>query len=101
MSDLIRIVRMTFKEEEIDNFLSVFNESKEKIRSFKGCKHLELHKDYSAPNIFSTYSIWEDEEALNGYRTSDLFKGVWSKTKPLFSEKAVAFSNKRAVVVKE
>ena len=37
-----RIVKMTFREEELDNFLQVFEASKDKIRNFPGVKHLEL-----------------------------------------------------------
>jgi len=85
---------MTFQEDKTEDFLKVFNESKNKIRGFEGCKHLELHQDYHKPNVFSTFSIWEDDKALDGYRHSDLFKGVWANTKVLFAEKPVAFSNK-------
>ncbi|MEM7107299.1 MAG: putative quinol monooxygenase [Bacteroidota bacterium] len=99
MSDLIRIVRMTFRKDEVDNFLSVFEESKEKIKGFEGCLHLELHRDFNEKNIFSTYSIWESQEALDRYRTSKLFKEVWTKTKPLFKEKPIAFSNKSILKV--
>ena len=91
---LIRIVRMSFKEEEVDNFLNVFNKNKQKIRNFPGCMHLELHKDYEHDNIFSTYSHWEDDNALDNYRHSALFKEVWAKTKVLFADKPIAFSNK-------
>lgn len=96
---LIRIVRMTFQEDNVDDFLKVFEASKEKIKGFEGCEHLELHKDYHAPNIFSTYSIWVNDAALDNYRHSELFKGVWKQTKPLFKEKPVAFSNRRHIVV--
>lgn len=91
---LIRIVRMTFQDDKVEDFLKVFEASKNKIRAFEGCKHLELHRDYSKPNVFSTYSHWEDDKALDGYRHSKLFKGVWAQTKPLFSAKPIAFSNK-------
>lgn len=90
---------MTFKEDKVDDFLTVFNESKNKIRSFPGCQHLELLKDYSQPNIFSTYSIWEDDDALNAYRHSELFEGVWANTKALFSDKPMAFSSKKYIEV--
>lgn len=97
---LIRIVRMTFKEEEVDNFLQVFNKSKHKIRSFPGCRHLELHRDYNKDNVYVTYSLWDNEDALNGYRNSPLFKSVWSDTKALFAEKPLAFSHKEVMTVK-
>ncbi|MBO3700200.1 putative quinol monooxygenase [Roseivirga sp. E12] len=96
---LIRIVRMTFRPEERDAFLSLFDEKKENIRHFAGCSHLELLEDYSDSNVFSTYSYWEDEEALNAYRNSDLFAEVWTNTKSKFAAKPVAFSLKKFVQV--
>ena len=90
---------MTFKEAEIDNFLSLFYASKEKIRNFEGCQHLSLLKDYDHPNIMTTYSIWKDQSALNQYRQSALFKEVWSKTKVKFDAKPVAFSLEELVTV--
>ncbi|MDN5200163.1 antibiotic biosynthesis monooxygenase family protein [Fulvivirgaceae bacterium BMA10] len=96
---LVRIVRMTFKEDCIDDFLKLFQKTSMKIRHFTGCTHLELLREYHHENIFITYSYWESEEALNNYRDSELFKEVWSNTKVLFAEKPVAFSFKRFVVV--
>ncbi len=90
---LIRIVRMTFREAEIDNFLDLFSESKSKIRAFPGCQHLELHRDLDHPNVLATYSWWTGPEALENYRHSPLFKEVWARTKVLFADKPVAFSH--------
>ncbi len=91
---LIRIVRMTFYEDKVGDFLQIFEESKYKIRAFPGCSHLELHQDCNANHVFSTYSYWDNEEAINKYRNSGLFKSVWSRTKALFAEKTMAFSHK-------
>lgn len=90
---------MTFREDEVDNFLEVFNDSKRKIKNFEGCQHLELLKDYHQPNIFSTYSIWENDLALDAYRHSELFKEVWKQTKALFKEKPIAFSSEKYIEV--
>ena len=91
---LIRIVKMTFKPEETSNFLELFKQIKEKIRNVEGCDYLELMEDYDDPNSFSTYSKWLDEQALNAYRQSQLFDGVWAKTKAMFAKKPIAFSLK-------
>lgn len=96
---LIRVVRMTFRPEERNNFLELFDQCKEKIRHFKGCSHLELLEDYNDPNVFSTYSYWEDEAALNAYRHSELFAEVWANTKSKFAAKPVAFSLKKFIQV--
>ena len=93
----VRIVKMSFQPEKIDNFLANFNEKKEFIRNSKGCRLLELYKDKTNPNIFFTYSYWETEEDLENYRNSDLFKGVWAKTKVLFNDKPLAWSVNKEV----
>ena len=92
---LIRVVRMTFRPEEVPAFLENFEAHKILIRNFPGCRHLELWQDENQKNIFVTYSHWESEAALNQYRDSQLFKSVWSFTKTLFSEKPQAWSTKK------
>lgn len=87
-----RIVKMKFKEQNIDEFLSNFKNVKENIRNFPGCKFLELYQDKNDKTIFFTYSRWNTEEDLENYRKSDLFKKVWSRTKPLFDKRAQAWS---------
>lgn len=89
---IIRIVKMTFERSEIENFRLLFEENNEKIRHFEGCRFLELYQDIKNKNIFFTYSHWENEEALNDYRHSELFKNVWGQTKILFKEKPEAWS---------
>jgi quinol monooxygenase YgiN len=98
---LIRVVRMTFRPEEVPAFLENFEAHKILIRNFPGCRHLELWQDHNQKNIFVTYSHWESEEALNQYRDSELFKSVWNYTKALFSEKTQAWSTKKIQEVGE
>lgn len=88
----VRIVKMKFKKENIPTFKSLFEKNKVAIRGFEGCSFLELYQDKKDETIFFTYSYWEDEEYLEAYRNSDFFKGVWSKTKTLFSAKPEAWS---------
>jgi len=96
---LVRIVKMTFKEEEIENFKTMFDEKKQFIRNFEGCNFLELYQDKNKPTIFFTYSYWENENALENYRHSDLFKSVWATTKAKFSDKAEAWSVNKLVTL--
>ncbi len=92
---LIRIVRMTFRPDGVNDFLENFELNKSAIRNSPGCHHLELWQDEHQKNIFVTYSHWESEAHLNQYRDSELFKSVWSFTKALFAEKPQAFSTKK------
>lgn len=87
-----RIVKMTFQANQVDTFLTIFEEKKKHIRAFPGCHHLELFQDIHCPEIFFTYSYWDHEAALNAYRHSDLFKSTWKDTKTLFADKPVAWS---------
>ena len=96
---IIRIVKMTFAPEKVNEFLNVFNESKHLIRNMQGCTHLELLNDIDSPNVFFTYSYWNSENDLNHYRQSTLFAGVWAKTKNLFIAKAEAWSVEQKVVL--
>ncbi|GGK32096.1 antibiotic biosynthesis monooxygenase [Yeosuana aromativorans] len=89
---LVRIVKMSFSENSINNFLNTFESNKNKIKNFKGCQLLELYRDKKDPTIFFTYSYWDSESDLEQYRQSELFKTVWSQTKPLFNAKPEAWS---------
>ena len=91
---ITRIVKLSFKEEHIEEFQAIFEESKQKIISQKGCLKVEMLQDISAKNIFFTYSWWVSEEDLNNYRNSVLFAGVWAQTKILFNDKPMAWSTK-------
>ena len=89
---IVRIVKMTFREETIAGFLDNFEKHKMQIREFEGCEKLELLRDTKNPNIFFTHSYWQSETHLESYRHSDLFKGVWTFTKSLFADKPQAWS---------
>lgn len=90
---LVRIVKMEFREECIQQFIELFESRKELIRNFPGCQHLQLLQGEGPLNkIFYTYSYWDSEEDLNNYRYSELFATTWEKTRVLFSKKAEAIS---------
>ena len=87
-----RIVKLTIDPEEMDLFISMFKVSKPKILEFGGCSQVKLLRSKEPGNIVFTYSYWQDEAALNHYRNSELFKGIWKNVKPLFVDKPEAWS---------
>jgi autoinducer 2-degrading protein len=89
---LVRIVKMSFHEENIPAFLDNFQLMKHHIRNAPGNRFLELYQDKNNTNIFFTYSYWETENDLDNYRKSALFDEVWTFTKKLFNEKPEAWS---------
>ena len=88
----VRIVKMSFHSKHIEEFQQMFEQKKTFIRSFEGCNLLELYQDKNNPEIFFTYSYWENESDLEKYRNSELFKNVWAQTKPFFNDKPQAWS---------
>jgi len=95
----VRIVKMTFKPENVTSFEKLFQVNQHKIRASEGCSLLELYQDENQKNIFFTYSYWDHPDFLEAYRTSELFKGIWAKTKVLFSEKPQAWSVTKKVTL--
>ena len=89
---IIRVVKMEFEESRVADFLDIFAASKDRIKSFAGCTHLQLLRDESDPAVFFTYSHWDSNDDLENYRRSDLFKSVWGNTKKLFRRSPQAWS---------
>lgn len=87
-----RIVKLTFQEKLVPDFMAIFEESKAKIRAFEGNLHLELLQDAAQPNVLFTLSFWENEAALERYRQSELFQKTWARTKLLFADKPAAWT---------
>ncbi|REK50672.1 MAG: antibiotic biosynthesis monooxygenase [Bacteroidetes bacterium] len=89
---ITRIVKMTFQPHLVAEFLIIFERVREDIRNFPGCKHLEMLVWTENKAVIFTLSRWESVEKLDEYRSSQLFKETWKKTKSLFSAPAEAWS---------
>lgn len=89
---ITRIVKLTFHENKMIDFLNHFETIKWQVAQFPGCRGMKLHRDQKHPNIIFTYSIWENEDTLNEYRNSELFKKLWPVIKPWFKDKAEAWT---------
>jgi len=83
---------MHFSKSGVANFLTIFNANKHSIRHFNGCMHLELLRDLSLPETYTTISHWQSEDHLNAYRKSTLFETVWKDVKNHFAAHPEAFS---------
>jgi quinol monooxygenase YgiN len=89
---IVRIVKMTFQPEKVEDFLKLFSENKHHIQQFEGCSKVTLLNDVNDSTIYFTYSNWENTQSLEKYRQSELFNRVWSQTKVLFADKPQAWS---------
>ena len=89
---ITRIVKITLLPEKINTIIEVFEESREQIKAFKGCRNAMLVRDIHHEHILFTISEWDDESFLNLYRDSIFFAEVWKKAKATFAEKAAAWS---------
>lgn len=89
---IVRVVKMTFKPDAVEEFKAIFETSKEKIKAQNGCRYLSMLQDIHQPTIFFTYSYWEAEENLQDYKNSSVFGSVWPRTKALFADRPEAWS---------
>ena len=89
---ITRIVKLTFQEDTIADFLAYFDTINTRVSRFDGCRGMRLLQDLQHPHVVFTYSYWEDEQALNNYRDSELFGQVWPTIKPWFGARAEAWS---------
>ena len=88
-----RIVKMTLHISQEAAFLHIFERVKHEIRSQPGCRSLEVlrHESLGEFSIW-TISEWDDEAALDQYRSSALFKKTWTDVKRLFAAPAEAWT---------
>ncbi|WP_410221520.1 putative quinol monooxygenase [Pedobacter sp.] len=89
---LTRIVKMHFNQMYTTDFKRFFASLKSQIETFDGCKEVNLFQDKANPEIFFTISKWENEDSLENYRHSALFKETWAVVKPNFVQKAEVWS---------
>lgn len=89
---MTRVVKMTFREDQVEAFKELYFENCPRIAASAGCREVRLFRDQHEPNTFFTISQWVSPEALEAYRNSDLFRIVWQRTKAMFSGKPEAWS---------
>jgi heme-degrading monooxygenase HmoA len=89
---IVRIVKLQVRQDRLCEFEEKFRTVRDKIASFKGCKHVELLDVIGEPGTVFTYSLWESEDSLEEYRRSDLFGTTWNDVKKLFNGKPEAWS---------
>lgn len=89
---ITRIVKLRFRPETATEFASIFTDKKDLLMQSAGCLSLHLFCDNRDPYTYFTISTWQSEVYLESYRQSALFKEVWAQVKPLFAEKAEAWT---------
>lgn len=89
---LIRVVKMDFNPDFIENFKTIFQHTQPQIEAFEGCESVQLLQHESNKGIFFTISRWQSAAHLAAYRQSELFTSTWAKVKPNFFSKAEAWS---------
>lgn len=89
---ITRLVKLTIAKDKVAEFEAIFVANKHKIEKFPGCVSVKVMRDVNAPHVFFTYSIWENEEAINTYRKSELFGSIWPNAKLTFADKPEAWS---------
>ena len=89
---IVRIVKMTFDETKVDQFIAMTETLKPKIIAYDGCRYLDILQDVKQKNVLFSYSHWDSEEHLDHYRYSEFFKDTWRTLSQWFSDKPTAWS---------
>lgn len=87
-----RIVCMEIYPERIPEVEKILSQNFNKIKSFKGCLHLEILRDKNEPNRFFSYSEWKSVDDLENYRSSEFFGMFWRQLRKNFQAKAKAWT---------
>lgn len=89
---ITRLVKLSLQPGKASEFETIFYQTQSLIESFEGCQKTNLFKVAGTQSQYFTISYWHSEKDLENYRDSTLFKNVWARVKPLFSEKAEAYT---------
>ncbi len=60
-------------------------ETREVPEKFAGCLRYGFHAGVGVPGSFLLYEEWRDRESFEAYRTSDYFRDVGGKLRPLLA----------------
>lgn len=89
---ITRVVKLTLKEGLKQEFLDIYRARNPKKNNMEGCISVRMFEPTIDSHEVFTISEWENEDYLNLYRETDYFKESWSMLKPLFTERAEAWS---------
>lgn len=89
---VLRFVRMRFRPEEVEQFVALYEGAYPLIAGQPGCRSVQLIRELDDPAAFATWSVWDDEAALDAYRASPFFRRFWPEVRALFRAPAEAVS---------
>lgn len=75
---------MSFRAAEVEQFTRLYHAARPTILAQPGCQSVILVQDIERPTVFVTWSVWDDEAALEAYRTSAFFQDFWPNVRALF-----------------
>jgi Uncharacterized enzyme involved in biosynthesis of extracellular polysaccharides len=89
---IVRIVHLHIKKDQLTAFIAFFETKRALIFRQPGCLFLSMLQGAEDEQAVTTYSHWENVEALNNYRHSPLFGEIWPYTKSVMDQPPVAQS---------
>ncbi len=87
---ITRLVEMELRPEAVAEFMALYGAARATIAGQPGCRSVVLVQAADASTRFATWSVWDDEAALEGYRTSAFFRSFWPRVRALFAQPARA-----------
>lgn len=89
---IVRLVKLTILPAEVERFRAMFPTVRQRVLGAPGCIGLELLSAMDDHGVYFTQSEWTSVGSLEDYRNSALFADVWPLLKPMFAERAQAWT---------
>lgn len=71
--EVLSVLKVTTSKDEAEAFVKTFQESPKGSHKMPGFRGLAVAENTKTPGAFLVISVWENEEALNGYVKSKAF----------------------------
>ncbi|SFI07462.1 putative quinol monooxygenase [Halpernia frigidisoli] len=84
MSTIHVVADLRFKEENLEEVISLLKKMVIDTKKEKGCLNYELVQDFNDKKVFYTIEEWESQEDLSVHLNSDGVKNLMSTAAPFF-----------------
>jgi quinol monooxygenase YgiN len=91
MSDLVLVVNIRIKPEDVDKFMAEVIANAKAARTESGCKQFDVLVDKDDPTKVMLYEIYKDDAAFESHQQTPAFKHYLEHAVPLLASRARTF----------
>ena len=91
MSELVLVVNIRIKPENVDKFMAELNANAKAARTEAGCKQFDVLVDKDDPTKVMLYEIYRDDAAFESHQQTAAFKHYLANAVPLLASRERTF----------